>query len=64
MLHMVSAWVREDGISLGQVRVEGKSNEIKAIPELLEVLDISGGTVTADAMACQKEIAKTIIGHL
>jgi len=61
MLHMVSAWVREDGISLGQVRVEGKSNEIKAIPELLEVLDISGGTVTADAMACQKEIAKTII---
>ena len=61
VLHMVSAWVREDGISLGQVRVEGKSNEIKAIPELLEALEISGGTVSVDAMGCQKEIARTII---
>jgi predicted transposase YbfD/YdcC len=61
MLHIVSAWVREDGISLGQVKVAEKSNEIAAIPNLLESLEISGGVVTIDAMGCQKDIAKKII---
>lgn len=61
MLHMVSAWVREDGLSLGQVRTEEKSNEITAIPALLDTLNIMGGVVTIDAMGCQKEIAAKII---
>lgn len=60
-LHIVSAWVREDGITLGQVRTSEKSNEITAIPELLDSLDIRGGTVTIDAMGCQTEIAKGIV---
>lgn len=59
-LHMVSAWVREDNITLGQLQTAEKSNEITAIPQLLESLDIRGGTVTIDAMGCQKEIARTI----
>ena len=62
MLHMVSAWIREDGISLGQLKVKEKSNEIIAIPALLGVLEISGGTVTIDAIGCQKAIAEEIIG--
>lgn len=60
-LHIVSAWVREDGITLGQVRTREKSNEITAIPELLDALDIRGATVTIDAMGCQTEIAKKIV---
>jgi len=60
-LHMVSAWVREDGISLGQIRTEEKSNEIKAIPELLDALDVSGAVVTIDAMGCQRGIAAKIV---
>lgn len=60
-LHMVSAWVREDGLSLGQVRTEEKSNEITAIPALLDTLSIAGGVVTIDAMGCQKEIAARIV---
>lgn len=60
-LHIVSAWVREDGITLGQVRTDEKSNEITAIPELLSSLDIRGATVTIDAMGCQTEIAKGIV---
>lgn len=60
-LHIVSAWVREDGLTLGQVRTSEKSNEITAIPELLNSLDIRGATVTIDAMGCQTEIAKDII---
>ena len=59
-LHMVSAWVREDGITLGQIKVDDKSNEITAIPQLLESLDISGGTVSIDAMGCQRAIAQVI----
>ncbi|MCP4606424.1 MAG: ISAs1 family transposase [Proteobacteria bacterium] len=51
-IHMVSAWAAENRIVLGQVKTEEKSNEITAIPELLEVLDISGCIVTIDAMGC------------
>ena len=59
-IHMVSAWATENQLSLGQVVVHEKSNEITAIPELLQVLDISGALVTIDAMGCQREIADRI----
>lgn len=59
--HVVSAWVAENQITLGQLAVAEKSNEIVAIPELLDMLDVSGGTVTIDAMGCQKKIAAKII---
>ena len=59
-IHMVSAWAAENKLSLGQVVVDEKSNEITAIPELLRLLDISGALVTIDAMGCQKEIAAQI----
>jgi predicted transposase YbfD/YdcC len=60
-IHMVSAWATTNHISLGQVVVDAKSNEITAIPELLEILEISGSLVTIDAMGCQTEIAKKIV---
>jgi predicted transposase YbfD/YdcC len=59
-IHMVSAWATENTLSLGQVVVDEKSNEIPAIPELLRLLDIGGALVTIDAMGCQKEIAAEI----
>ena len=59
-IHMVSAWAIENKLSLGQVVVDEKSNEITAIPELLRVLALSGAIVTIDAMGCQKEIAELI----
>jgi predicted transposase YbfD/YdcC len=59
--HVVSAWVAENQITLGQLAVAEKSNEIAAIPELLDMLDVTGGTVTIDAMGCQKKIAGKII---
>ena len=59
-LHLVSAWAAEQHLSLGQVAVEGKSNEIAAIPKLLEMLDLMGAIVTIDALGCQKEIAAEI----
>jgi predicted transposase YbfD/YdcC len=59
-IHMVSAWATENKLSLGQVVVDEKSNEITAIPELLRVLELSGAVVTIDAMGCQKEIADLI----
>lgn len=59
--HMLSAWVHEDGLSIGQVKTEEKSNEITAIPKLLSVLDIAGGVVSIDAMGCQRAIAAQII---
>lgn len=59
-LHLVSAWVAEHHLSLGQVATEEKSNEITAIPELLEQIDIQGAIVTIDAMGCQKTIASQI----
>ena len=60
-IHMVSAWATANRISLGQVVVEEKSNEITAIPKLLEILELSGCWVTIDAMGCQTEIAQAII---
>lgn len=60
-IHMVSAWAVRHRLILGQVKTEDKSNEIKAIPELLKVLDINGCVVTTDAMGCQKEIARQIV---
>jgi predicted transposase YbfD/YdcC len=59
-IHMVSAWAGENKLSLGQVVVAEKSNEITAIPELLQLLEISGALVTIDAMGCQREIADRI----
>src|SRR6516162_10500420 len=61
-LHVVSAWAVENRLTLGQVATDAKSNEITAIPELLELLDLKGAVVTIDAMGCQKEIAADIIG--
>jgi predicted transposase YbfD/YdcC len=60
-LHLVSAWATANCLSLGQVAVAEKSNEIPAIPKLLELLDVQGALVTIDAMGCQKEIAKGIV---
>lgn len=60
-IHMVSAWATANHISLGQVVVDQKSNEITAIPKLLEMLELSGALVTIDAMGCQVEIARKIV---
>jgi predicted transposase YbfD/YdcC len=62
-LHLVSAWASERGLSLGQRAVDGQSNEITAIPELLDALDVNGCIVTLDAMGCQKEIAQRILAR-
>jgi len=61
-VHMVSAWATANGVVLGQVRTNEKSNEITAIPELLELLQIKGCIVTIDAMGCQKDIVAKIFG--
>ena len=60
-IHMVSAWGALNGLVLGQVKVNAKSNEITAIPELLRLLDIAGSTITIDAMGTQKQIAAQIV---
>ena len=60
-IHMVSAWATANHISLGQVVVDQKSNEIIAIPKLLEIIEISGCLVTIDAMGCQVAIAQAIL---
>ena len=60
-IHMVSAWAVENQLVLGQVKVDDKSNEITAIPQLLDLLEIAGCIVTIDAMGCQKEISSKII---
>lgn len=60
-IQMVSAWATANRLILGQVKVEERSNEITAIPELLEVLDIAGCIVTVDAIACQRQIAEKIV---
>ena len=60
-LHIVTAWASEEGIALGQVATEEKSNEITAIPLLLEQIDLTDALVTIDAMGCQKEIAHDIV---
>lgn len=58
--HVVSAFVRENRITLGEIKTEEKSNEITAVPELLEILDLRDAIVTADAMSCQTKIAAKI----
>lgn len=60
-IHVVSAFVSGRGITLGQLSTDAKSNEITAIPELLDMLDVKGSTVTIDAMGCQSAIAEKII---
>ncbi len=62
-IHMVGAWATANHVSLGQVVTDAKSNEITAIPKLLELLEISGSLVTIDAMGCQTEIAKRIVAQ-
>jgi len=59
-IHMVSAWASERNLVLGQIKVNEKSNEITAIPKLLDFLDIEDATITIDAMGCQKDIALKI----
>lgn len=60
-LHLVSAWATANGLTLGQVAVGAKSNEITAIPQLIELLDLKDCVVTIDAAGCQKEIAAQIV---
>ena len=60
-LHVISAWAGQAGLTLGQVAVEAKSNEITAMPQLLALLDLREKIVTTDAMGCQKEVARTIV---
>lgn len=62
-LHLVSAWATNSHLTLGQVAVDEKSNEITAIPKLLELLDVHGALVTIDSMGCQKKIAKQIVDN-
>lgn len=59
-IHMISAWATDQELVLGQMCVEEKTNEIPTVPLLLDLLDVSGCIVTADAMSCQREIAKKI----
>lgn len=60
-IHLVSAWAVDNQLVLGQVKVDSKSNEITAIPKLLEMLNLKGSTVTIDAMGCQTDIAKGVV---
>jgi predicted transposase YbfD/YdcC len=60
-IHMISAWSAGQSLVLGQARIADKSNEITAIPQLLDLLTIKGSTITIDAMGCQREIAAKII---
>lgn len=60
-LHMVSAWVQQNNLTLGQFATDPESNEITAIPKLIEMLDLRGATVTIDAMGAQKGIAQAIV---
>lgn len=62
-IHLVNAWCNEVELVLGQYRTEDKSNEITAIPSLLDLLAIQGSIITIDAMGCQKEIAAKIVEH-
>lgn len=60
-VHMISAWSHEADLVLGQLKVDEKTNEIKAIPQLLDNLDIEGSIITIDAMGCQKDIVNKIL---
>jgi predicted transposase YbfD/YdcC len=62
-IHLVSAWANENRLILAQRKVDSKTNEITAIPELLDALEVAGCIVTIDAMGCQKEIASKIIAR-
>lgn len=62
-VHLVNAWLRSEGLCLGQLKTESKSNETKAIPKLLAELDIRSSTVSIDAAGCYKEIAQTIVSQ-
>lgn len=59
-LHLISAWACENQLTLGQLAVDGKSNEITAIPKLIDQLDLEGHIVSIDAMGCQKKIARAL----
>src|SRR6185503_593744 len=59
-IHLVSAWASTNRLVLGQIKVDDKSNEITAVPELLRALELAGCIVTVDALNCQKNIAKEI----
>lgn len=61
LVHMVSAWANSNNLVLGQSKVDDKSNEITAIPRLLQALELGGTVVTIDAMGCQKAIAEKIV---
>jgi predicted transposase YbfD/YdcC len=61
VINTVSAWAVSNRLVLGQKKVEGKSNEITALPELIQILDLAGCIVTIDAMGCQREIIKKIV---
>ncbi len=63
LLHIVSAWCGENGVTLGYVKVGDHSNEITAIPHLLELIDVCGKVITIDAIGCQKEIVKDIVNR-
>lgn len=60
VIHMVSAWANKTGIVLGQQRVDEKSNEIPAVPELLDLINVENCTITSDAMSCQKKTVEKI----
>jgi predicted transposase YbfD/YdcC len=60
-LHIVSAWASEEGVALGQVATEHKSNEITAIPQLLKQIELTDALITIDAMGCQKDVARDIV---
>ncbi len=60
-IHVMNAWSCENNFCLGQMKVDGKSNEITAMPELIKLIDIKGSIVTVDALNCQKDIAEQII---
>ena len=62
-VHIISAWSHSHGITLGAMRSEGKKNEIKTLPKLIDMLEIKGATVTIDAMGCQKGIAEKVIAN-
>jgi predicted transposase YbfD/YdcC len=62
-IHMISAWSNANGLVFGQLATEAKSNEIAAIPKLLELLDLRGAVISIDAMGCQKDIARKIVDN-
>ena len=63
VIHMVSAWASGAGVVLGQIRVNEKSNEIPAVPELLDCIDVKNCIITSDAMSCQKKTVQKITEH-